>query len=174
MLKSENVGLAPLTLADSSIMWQWINDREEVIFNSAYKPVNESQHNAWFEAIQQRRDVVIFGIRLIEADRLIGTCQLHGINTVHRSAELQIRLTADDRGKGYGTEAVQLLLQFGFIDLNLYRIYLHVFENNSRAIAVYEKTGFVREGTLRQAAYVSGAYTNVVVMGVLREDYDGL
>jgi RimJ/RimL family protein N-acetyltransferase len=153
-------------------MRQWINDRDQVIFNASYKPVNESQHQAWFEAIQQRSDTVIFGIRLITDDRLIGTCQLHGISCVHRGAELQIRLTADDRGKGYGSEAVQLLLQFGFRDLNLNRVYLQVFETNSRAIAVYEKVGFVREGTLRQAAYVNGEYCGVIVMGILREDYE--
>jgi diamine N-acetyltransferase len=172
MLKSADVALTPLTTADSAVLYQWINDRELVLFNSAYKPVSESQHQAWFASIQQREDVVIFGIRLLETGQLIGSCQLHSINLVNRTAELQIRLGSPaDRGKGYGTQAVRLLLQFGFSDLNLNRIHLHVFAGNTRAIAAYEKCGFAREGTLRQGAFVDGQYIDVVVMGILREEY---
>lgn len=174
MLKSAHVTLTPLTLADSPVLWQWINDREQVLFNSSYKPVTELQHRAWFEAVQQRNDQVIFGIRLLETDQLIGSCQLHSINSVNRTAELQIRLgSPTECGKGYGTEAIRLLLQFAFADLNLHRVYLHVFAGNARAIQAYEKAGFVPEGTLRQAAYVNGQYVDVVVMGILREEYVG-
>lgn len=172
MLKSAEIALTPLTAADSSLLYQWINDREQVLFNAAYKPVTETQHQAWFESIQQRKDLVIFGIRLLETDHLIGSCQLHSINFVNRTAELQIRLgSPDDRGKGYGTEAVRLLLQFAFTDLNLNRIHLRVFAGNTRAIGVYEKCGFLREGILRQGAYVDGRYVDVVVMGILRDEY---
>jgi len=172
MLKSAHIALKALRATDSPLLWQWINDRELVSFNSSYKPVSEEQHQAWFEAIQQRADTFIFAIRLWETDQLIGSCQLHSINCVSRSAELQIRLgDAAEHGKGYGTEAVQLLLQFAFADLNLNRIYLHVFASNTRAIKVYEKSGFLREGTLRQAAYINDQYTDVLVMGILREEY---
>ncbi len=172
MLKSANVTLTPLTSADCVLLWQWINDREQVLFNSSYKPVSELQHQSWFEAIQQRTDLLVFGIRLVKTNQLIGSCQLHSINFVSRSAELQIRLgSVTDRGKGYGTEAVRLLLQFAFADLNLRRVFLHVFATNSRAIKAYEKAGFVSEGKLRQAAYVDGQYVDVVVMGILREEY---
>src|SRR5437870_1931466 len=137
MLKSARVALTPLTLADSPALWQWINDREQVLFNSAYKPVPEWEHQAWFDSIRQQENVFIFGIRIFETDQLIGSCQLHSINSVNRTAELQIRLGCpDERGKGYGTEAVRLLLQFAFTDLNLNRVYLHVFADNTRAIQV--------------------------------------
>src|SRR5262245_7445046 len=124
MLKSARVALTPLSTADSPVLWQWINDREVVLFNSAYRPVSEAQHDEWFEAIRHRADVFIFGIRLIETDQLIGSCQLHSVNAVSRNAELQVRLgEARDRGKGYDTAAVQLLLQFAFGDLNMRRVY---------------------------------------------------
>ena len=93
---------------------------------------------------------------------------------VHRSAELQIRLgEAAERGQGYGTEVVRLLLDFAFKDLNLHRVYLHVFSTNTAVIRVYEKVGFVREGLLRKAAHINGAYVDVLVMGILREEYVG-
>jgi RimJ/RimL family protein N-acetyltransferase len=174
MLKSDRVALTPLTQDDSPLLWQWINDREQVLFNSSYKPVSELQQQEWFEGLQHKDDLAIFGIRLLETNQLIGSCQLHSINTINRSAELQIRLgNPADRGKGYGTEAVRLLLQFAFADLNLHRVYLHVFASNTRARQAYEKAGFVAEGTLRKAVHVNGEYVDVVVMGVLREDHVG-
>jgi diamine N-acetyltransferase len=95
---------------------------------------------------------------------------LLNINWRHRSGELQIRIgDAASRGRGLGTEAVRLLCDFGFADLNLHRIYLHVFASNSRAIGAYEKAGFVREGLLRQAAYIDGQWVDVVLMGLIRE-----
>ncbi len=171
MLKSENVYLASLTQDDSSIMFKWINSREDVLFNAPYKPISDSQHNRWFESITQRNDVVIFGIRLIETDELVGSCQLLNINYIHRHAELQIRLgETARRGKGFGTQAVKLLLDFAFNDLNLQRIYLHVFVTNQRAIRVYEKVGFVQEGVLRKHVHIDGKYVDLAVMGILRSE----
>ena len=174
MLKSAHVALVPLTVDDLPAMFNWINEREQVLLNAPYKPIHEGQHKAWFESIQQRNDLVVFGIRLLKDNRLIGSCQLHNINHVHRSAELQIRIGEPyQRGQGYGTEAVRLLLDFAFKDLNLHRVYLHVFSSNAAAIRLYEKVGFVREGLLRKAAHIDGAYVDIVVMGILREEYAG-
>lgn len=173
MLKPQRVKLTPLRADDLPAMFEWINDRELVLRNSGYRLVGEAQHRAWFESVQQRADTVIFAIRLAEDDRLIGSCQLHGISHVHRAAELQIRIgTPALRGKGHGTDAVRLLLDFAFRDLNLRRVYLHVFCDNAAAVRVYEKAGFVREGLLRGAAYVDGKYLDVLVMAILREEYD--
>lgn len=171
MLQGENVKLAPLRTADIPVLFEWINDRNEVLHSSAYRPVHEPSHEAWFEDIRQRKDVAIFGIRLIGSDQLIGSCQLLEIHPVYRTAELQIRIgVAESRGKGYGTEATRLLLRFAFCDLDLRRVCLHVLGTNARAIRMYEKCGFVREGLLRQAAHIDGNYVDVVVLGVLRDD----
>ena len=85
---------------------------------------------------------------------------------------MQIRLgEAEERGHGYGTEAVRLLLDFAFKDLNLHRVYLRVFVTNEAALRVYEKVGFVREGVLREAAYIDGKYVDVAVLGILRDEH---
>jgi RimJ/RimL family protein N-acetyltransferase len=62
-------------------------------------------------------------------------------------------------------------LRFAFDDLNLERVYLHVFETNKAAIRVYEKIGFVHEGVLRKAAYINGEYLSLIVMGILKDEY---
>ena len=171
MRKGQQVELTPLQAADAALMYEWINEREQVLLNSAYRPVHDANHEAWFANITRRPDAAIFGIRLLSDGRLIGTCQLHDIHPVHRSAELQIRIgDVAARGAGRGTEAVQLLLAFAFEDLNLERVFLHVFADNAAALRAYEKAGFVREGVLRQAAYVDGRRLDVVIMSFLRRD----
>lgn len=172
MHKSDKVLLAPLSAEDMPILSGWINDRDQVLFNAPYKPVHEDQHKAWFDSVQQRNDLVIFGIRRLDGNKLIGSCQLNSINQIHRSAQLQIRIgEPSERGHGYGTQAVRLLLDFAFKDLNLHRVYLHVFRTNVAAIRTYVKSGFVQEGLLRQAAYIDNKYIDVVIMGILREEH---
>lgn len=173
MLRTGQIALTPLSADDLPVLFAWINEREQVLFNAAYKPVPAEQHQEWFAAIQRRNDVILFGIRQLGNNTLIGSCQLHSINPVHRSAELQIRIgEVAQRGHGYGSQAVQLLLDFAFKDLNLNRVYLQVFKNNIPALRTYEKAGFRREGLLRQAAYIDGRYVDVVIMGLLREEYE--
>jgi RimJ/RimL family protein N-acetyltransferase len=170
MLKTERIILAPLTQEDSHLMFLWINDHESVSLNSYYMPVHEKSHLQWFDKIQQQTDVIIFGIRRREDNQLIGYCQLRDIHPIHHNAELRIRLgEKGTRNKGYGTDAVRLLVEFGFDNLNLHRIYLTVLANNSAAIHVYEKIGFIREGLLRQAAYIDGIYNDVVLMAILQK-----
>ena len=168
---SDSVRLTPLRDGDSATLFRWINDRDEVLHSAAYQPVHEASHVEWFDRIRQRKDLVIFGIRTAK-DELIGSCQLHSINTVHRNAELQIRIGEKSaRGHGYGAQATRQLVEFGFRDLNLHRIYLHVFASNEAALRTYESVGFKREGVLRQAAHIGGAYVDVVVMGILRGEH---
>jgi RimJ/RimL family protein N-acetyltransferase len=73
--------------------------------------------------------------------------------------------------RGYGTEAVRLVAKHGFNTLNLNRIFLHVFENNPRAIRAYEKAGFSHEGRKRQAEFKDGKYIDVLVMSMLRNEF---
>jgi RimJ/RimL family protein N-acetyltransferase len=172
-LRASDVALAALGDEDLPRLFEWINDRETALFNAAYRPVHEPDHRAWFDDIRARRDVAIFGIRRLRDGELVGSCQLHGIDPVHRSAELQIRIGKPEaRGQGLGEQAVRLLLRFGFGDLNLHRIALHVFASNEPALRLYEKVGFRHEGVLRQAAYIDGQYVDVVLMAILQSEFD--
>jgi RimJ/RimL family protein N-acetyltransferase len=174
MLRSGSIVLAPLTEADSETLFKWINDRDLVVLSAPYKPVSESQHNAWFQSVLKRPDAYIFGIRTVDESQLVGSCQLHSISQVHRSAELQIRIgDSASRGRGYGTDAVRALQQFAFSDLDLHRIQLSVFATNAAAVHVYEKTGFKKEARMREAAFIEGRFIDVLVMGILRTDWRG-
>jgi diamine N-acetyltransferase len=168
------VTLSAITAADAPVLFRWINERDLVLFNAPFRPVHEASHREWVAGLAKRRDLVAFGIRLKKGGRLIGTCQLTGINPVGRSADLQIRIgVAGARGKGLGLEAVRLLLAFGFRDLNLHRIALQVFATNARAIKTYEAAGFRHEGTIRDGAFIDGRFVDVAVMGMLESEFAG-
>ena len=149
------VELTPLGDEDSDALFRWINDRETVELSAVYAPVARGDHDAWFADVRARPDVEIYAIR--SGGRLVGSCQLHSIDRDEGSAELQIRIgEGDARGKGIGTAAVRLLLRRAFDELGLRRVGLHVFETNERAIATYERCGFVelrrRDGTVEMEA----------------------
>jgi RimJ/RimL family protein N-acetyltransferase len=171
VLEGERTRLAPLRDDDVEQLFEWINDRELVLFNARYRPVHHRSHREWFDRVRNRDDVVIFAIRTLEDDRIVGTCQLVAIDPAHRSAELQIRIGSEaDRGAGLGTEAVRLLLRHAFEDLGLGRVQLLVFADNERAIQAYLAAGFQHEGLLRQAAHVGGVPRDMALMAVLRDD----
>jgi RimJ/RimL family protein N-acetyltransferase len=171
MMTSHRILLRPLGEDDLPALLAWINDRQQVLHNSAYKPVSGAQHQRWFAELQARSDAVAFGIVRAESNLLIGTCQLLHVHPIHRTADLTIRIAEEHRGQGLGAEALRLLLAFAFRDLNLERVALQVFAGNAPAIAAYEKVGFRHEGVLRSAAHIDGSRVDVVVMGILRGEH---
>ncbi|GLQ24724.1 N-acetyltransferase [Algimonas ampicilliniresistens] len=163
--------LRELRESDSAAYFRWINDPELVRLNANYAPTSFSQHQGWFSSIGNRSDLKIFTIQ-DESEQPVGSCSLRNIDYIHRSAELQIRIGEDSaRGKGLGSRAVRDLLDFGFKDLHLNRIFLHVFASNARARRVYEKTGFTTEGVLREAYFIAGEWEDSILMAMLRKDY---
>lgn len=163
--------LKPLEDNHSDKMFEWINNKELIEFNARYRPVSREDHDIWFENVRVDPTVAIRAIELDNGE-FIGTCQLHTILYVSGLAEFQIRIgETAHHGHGYGTEATRLLLKHGFEDLELNRIWLTVFETNVRARKVYEKLNFTEEGIMRQHALIAGKYLNIVVMGLLRNEF---
>lgn len=113
-----------------------------------------------------------FAIRALEGNVLLGDVNLVVVSWGSRHAMLGIGILRREYwGRGYGSEAVSLMLRFGFTELNLRRISLSVFEYNTRAVRAYEKAGFQQEGRLRQALQRDGRRWDELFMGILREDW---
>lgn len=171
-LKGERIQLSALREEDLEPLFDWINDRELVLRSAPFAPVSEADHKQWFNRIRTADETIIFGIRELSTDRLIGSCQLTAIDRRHLCADLQIRIgAADARDMGLGTEAVGLLLDHAFTHLGLHRVQLEVFADNAPAIRSYEKAGLRREGVLRQKALIDGRRTDAVIMAILREEH---
>lgn len=174
-LIGQKILLRPVKRDDSELLYKWINDKDLVHFNSPFKPVSEIQHDEWLgKVLDERNDLIIFVIAEKDTHKVIGSCQLFNINWIHRSAELQIRIGDPNYfGRGFGVEAVEILCKFGFTELNLNRIYLNVFESNTRAIRAYEKAGFKLEGVMQEAAHIDGQFVNIHIMALLRNKLIG-
>lgn len=114
-----------------------------------------------------------FGVRTTAQDKLIGFVILMGVNHIHCDAWVGIGIGDPGfRGKGYGTEAMQLVLKFAFQELNLHRVSLDALATNARAVRSYEKCGFVPEGQTRGAELRDGVRDNLIFMGILRREWE--
>ena len=103
--------------------------------------------------------------------RAVGRVSLFREDPLARHAEVGIALLPDERGRGYGTDALRLAVDFAFVRRNLRRVYLWVLASNEAAIASYRKVGFVEEGRHREHYWVRGRYEDEVAMGLLRSEW---
>jgi len=107
-----------------------------------------------------------------ETGEFLGIARLEDIMHPHNRAEVGISIyDPENRGKGYGTDAMLVLLGVGFHILGLNSIYLDTMEDNDRSIQVYEKIGFKRVGLLRETEYIDGAHKGLLIMDILRREF---
>ena len=116
-----------------------------------------------------------FSIRALTDNRLLGEIDLSGTNWTSGEAIVGVGIgDRNDWGKGYGTDAMRIILRFAFDELNLHRVFLNTFEYNPRAIRSYEKCGFKIEGRQRGALNREGKRWDVIYMGILKEEWEKL
>lgn len=175
MICGKRIRFRAIERSDLARCQEWLNDPEVLEGLAHIVPLSSLDEEHWFEGAMQRgKEERPLAIEVQEGDdwRHVGNIGFLNLEWTPRAAELGIFIGDKSLwNKGYGTEAVELLLEHGFQTLNLNRIYLHVFANNLRARRSYEKVGFVLEGTLRQAVYRHGQYIDLLVMSVLRAEW---
>jgi RimJ/RimL family protein N-acetyltransferase len=179
MILGQRIRLRPVEKDDLPRFVKWFADPETRRYLALYLPLGQAQEEQWFERNVTAGDMQAWAIDAQPDDAApghwahIGSCGYHAIDYRHRHGELGIVIgAADYRGRGYGTDAVQTLVAFGFYTLNLNRIFLRVYADNARAIRAYEKVGFQLEGRLRQDNFYNGTYRDTLIMGVLRSDWE--
>jgi RimJ/RimL family protein N-acetyltransferase len=153
---------------------EWLNDWDTVqyLLPGIPQPVTLEAETDWFEARPRERDSVVFAILALPDRNLIGNCALNKIDLKNRTGMFGIFIGDKDyRNRGYGTDATITLLRYAFEQLGLNRVELEVYAFNPRAIRAYEKAGFRRDGVRRQALYRNGAFHDIHMMGILREEW---
>jgi diamine N-acetyltransferase len=175
MIYGERIRLRAPDRGDLPHFVEWLNDPEVRASLSIYLPLSHEDEEGWFNEMISRpaeQHPLVIDVHSQENWLPIGNCGFNAIDQLNRSGEIGIFIGRKDLwDQGYGTEAVMLLLKHGFNTLNLHRIFLRVFETNKRAIRSYEKAGFVHEGRMRQAQYRNGKYEDVLLMSVLRPEW---
>lgn len=136
-----------------------------------HKAMTREAAQAW--ALGQSNDPYAWIIEV--GGRLIGEIKLHTVNTIDRRASMAIAIYDSQLlGKGFGSEAIRLLLHHAFTQMNLHRIAVRVLAYNDRAIKAYQKCGFVVEGRERETAFVDGIWHDDLMMGILSQEYHQL
>ncbi|HET8586472.1 MAG TPA: GNAT family protein [Candidatus Limnocylindria bacterium] len=174
MLRGERVWLRPLEKAD---VVEAVMDDAELAHYAGFKvPFAPESQERWFsKQLEQTGETTFqFVVCPLGSRERIGGCGLRSIDRVNGDAELSIFMFRGSWGMGLGTDAVNALLDFGFGELRLERIYLQVFDYNPRAMRSYQKSGFVQEAVLRRARFHRGAHHDVILMAILRHEWDAL
>ncbi len=174
MFVGERVRLTAMRPEDVPVVTRWYEDSEfSRMFDSriAY-PRTENRMRGWVTDSSDGKEAFMFGIRPVDDEALIGIIDLDGIAWNHRSAWMSVAIgDMDNRGKGYGREAIQLMLRFAFRELNLHRVQLTVFSYNTRAIRLYESLGFVREGVQRESLLREGQWHDTYNYAILEQEW---
>lgn len=165
---------------DIPMFVRWLNDPEVRQGLAMYLPLSTEEEQRWFENMIQHppyEHPFTIEVRSQNIDGTdtwmpIGNCSLFEFDWRNSNAELGIFIGEKTFwNKGYGGEAVKLLVHHAFNVLNLHRVWLRVFETNPGAIRCYEKVGFVHEGRKRQSEFQDGRYIDTLLMSVLRDEW---
>ena len=174
-LVGERVYLRPLEAGDLPYIQKWANDPEIRGLTGEVKPMSRAEAEAFYERVQDDKHRVWFIVALVEDDRLIGEAGLLRMFPAWRTTDLSIIIgETDAHGKGYGTEAINLLLDYAFGSLNFHRVAIGVVGFNEKALRFYEKVGFRKEGIQRDGYYYNHRYDDFVMMSILEDEYRAL
>jgi RimJ/RimL family protein N-acetyltransferase len=169
MLIGAKVTIGPFVPDDYAAMYCWANDVAAARLDGAFRPVNLTDVVRQCDSAGKDPSRVMFAIRRRTETTIIGHLHIQNINSVHRSADIGIRIGEEkNRGQGYGKEALTLALDYCWRHLNLNRVGLIVFRNNPRAVSVYKAAGFRTEGRLKRLFFIDGAWVDVLLMAAFR------
>ena len=174
-IRGEQVYLRPAERTDLDAFVRWFADAETTRYLGIRAPFSRAMEDRWFDSMieEQGKKSYHFVICLLADDRAIGTAGFHHVNYEDGHASFGISIGEKaEWSKGYGTDALRAICDFGFGQLRLERIELDVYEPNKRAQRSYEKAGFVTEGTLRHAHFSNGKHHDTLRLSLLREEWE--
>ena len=174
IIRGKKVYLRPSERSDLDDFVRWFNDADTMRYLAMRAPMGRAAEEKWFDGMLERqgkRDYH-FVICLLEDGRAIGTVGLHEIDQESGTAAFGIAIgEKSEWDKGYGTDALNAISDFGFGELRLERIWLDVYQENMRAQRSYQKAGFTTEGTMRRAIFKHGKFADVHRMSLLRDEW---
>jgi len=166
------VSIRQITQGDTNNIVRWRNNPNVLRNFIDQQKITFESHEKWLETKVFTGEVIQFIIQDNETKTDIGSVFIRDIDMNHRHGEFGIFIGEDDfRGKGRGTEACLLICKYSFEQVGLERIYLRVLANNSGAIRSYQKVGFVEEGVFRNHVIVNGKKSDLMFMGLLKEEF---
>ncbi|MDB5049667.1 MAG: acetyltransferase, family [Fibrobacteres bacterium] len=172
-LRGPKVHLRLLEEFDLPLLVKWRNDPRnwQQFFNRF--PLSQINQRSWFQSLLDNPARKFFMVCLAKG-KAVGTFSFDQIDPINLSLEVGNVLIGEHTHKGLASEALELLVNFAFVQLNMHRLYLEVWAGNLPAIGLYRKFGFELEGVARQARYSDGKFRDIAHMGLLKEDWMAL
>lgn len=172
VLYGDRIDLREISPSDTEDILRWRNSDEVRRFFINRELFTEESHRAWLQQYVATGKAVQFIMVDQGSQQSFGSVYLRDIDHTHKKAEFGIFIGEQKyRGEGYGAAATRLILDYGFLQLKLNKIFLRVLADNTRAIKSYEKVGFQIEGCFRQEYLLDGRYEDLIFMAYLKEDY---
>ena len=171
-IEGERIYLREVRISDvNEDYYKWLNDNEiGQYLETRFQPQSIESIREYVSSLLGSCESIFLAIIVKENDKHIGNIKLGPINWLHRFADVSLMLgDKENWGKGYGTEAIKLVVDYAFSRLNLHRLNAGIYENNVGSIKVFTKVGFKEEGTLIKKRFFKGQYINEKIFGIINE-----
>ncbi|MEW6366734.1 MAG: GNAT family protein [Acidobacteriota bacterium] len=156
---------------DIGLIKKWVDSPQVLEFIQPRTPLSEEEVSDKF--LSKPSELKSIHFMILSNGVPAGVVSLKNLHFVNRRAEMSIFIGEDEhRGKGIGKAATVEALRFAFRQLNLHKVALEVYDFNTRAIELYKRLGFKIEGVLRSHSFKNGRYRDLVLMGLLREEFE--
>ena len=173
MLVGSKVQLVPIEERHLDYMMEHVNNIEMRVLLGSFMPTTRNMQKEWIQSLGElikKRQGFHLAIEKIPEAMMIGSLVVYEIDWLSRSGELAIAVYEEENwNKGYGSEALRLLIDFAWTHLNLRRLELAVHSHNPRAKQVYEKIGFKHYGTAHEKYYVNGQFVDTDYLELFRD-----
>jgi RimJ/RimL family protein N-acetyltransferase len=173
-LRGELVTLRPVRAEDADAMWDMLSDEEGNRLTGTTRTFTRAEVDEWCATVAEREGRHDWAITH-DSDEYLGEIVLNEIDEHSRNANLRLAMRPGQRGRGFGSEAIELVLAYAFGEepegLGLHRVSLDVLSINPRARVLYESLGFVEEGRLREAHRDGEFWCDAIVMAILEDDW---
>jgi len=175
MLKGKLIELHAIEEIDLERLQEWRNDPEIRQYFREYRELSMAQQRLWYEEkVINDPDTLMFAIRISTSGEIVGCCGFNYVNWMHRRGEISFYIGKDGAyidSEGYAAESVKLLLDYGFSQLGLMRIWTETYAFDDKKRALLTSLGFQEDGILRNNYFIGGKWWNSIVISQVSTDY---
>lgn len=171
---NNRIYLRALELDDYKTTIQWRKDAEiENMVGRPIRYISSEREKQWIHDCIFDESRMVLGICLKENDKLIGNVNIQDFDNNSRSCHIPILIgDKSEWGKGYATEARMMALNIAFNERNIQRVWAKVLDTNLPSLKMHEKCGYKQEGVMRRALYKNGGYHDIIMLSILKEEFD--